>query len=106
MFGFGVPQTTSRLLRRSTCISTAAEGRFFLSVGDNEDAPVDEDRALSLASAVLRRNPDTPVLVKADQKVPYGRVVEAMVLLQQAGAQKVGFLTDPPDTSTRRRGQN
>jgi biopolymer transport protein TolR len=35
------------------------------------------------------------VLVKADQAVPYGRVVTGMVLLQQAGAEKVGFITDP-----------
>jgi biopolymer transport protein ExbD len=27
--------------------------------------------------------------------VPYGRVVEGMVLLQQAGARKVGFVTEP-----------
>jgi biopolymer transport protein ExbD len=35
------------------------------------------------------------VLVKADQSVPYGRVVAGMVLLQQSGAEKVGFITDP-----------
>jgi biopolymer transport protein TolR len=35
------------------------------------------------------------VLVKADQSVPYGRVVTGMVLLQQSGAEKVGFITDP-----------
>jgi biopolymer transport protein TolR len=35
------------------------------------------------------------VLVKADTTVPYGTVVRAMVLLQKAGASKVGFLTDP-----------
>jgi biopolymer transport protein ExbD len=34
-------------------------------------------------------------LVKADTTVPYGTVVHAMVLLQHAGATKVGFLTDP-----------
>jgi biopolymer transport protein TolR len=44
----------------------------------------------------LRRDPLTPVLVKADTTVPYGTVVRAMVLLQHAGAAKVGFLTDPP----------
>jgi biopolymer transport protein ExbD len=27
--------------------------------------------------------------------VPYGSVVRGMVLLQQAGAKKIGFLTDP-----------
>ena len=46
---------------------------------------------------MIRRKPETPVLVKADQTVSYGRVVTAMVLLQQAGAGKVGFLTDPAD---------
>ncbi len=45
----------------------------------------------------LGNNPATPVLVKADQSVGYGRVVTAMVMLQQAGAAKVGFLTDPAD---------
>jgi biopolymer transport protein TolR len=48
-----------------------------------------------VASAVLRREPGRSVLVKADRAVPYGRVVEGMVLLQQAGANKVGFVTEP-----------
>jgi hypothetical protein len=34
-------------------------------------------------------------LVKADTTVPYGAVVRVMVLLQKAGAAKLGFLTDP-----------
>ena len=46
-------------------------------------------------AALLRRDPQTPILVKADTTVPYGTVVHAMVLLQHAGAAKVGFLTDP-----------
>jgi biopolymer transport protein TolR len=50
----------------------------------------------SRTGALLRRDPLTPVLVRADTSVPYGTVVRAMVLLQQAGAAKVGFLTDPP----------
>jgi biopolymer transport protein TolR len=39
------------------------------------------------------------VVVNGDHAVSYGRVVQAMVLLQQAGARKVGFLTDPPRKS-------
>jgi biopolymer transport protein ExbD len=35
------------------------------------------------------------VLVQADETVPYGRVVTGAVLLQQAGASKIGFQTDP-----------
>ena len=58
------------------------------------------------ASAVIRRNPQIQVLVKADQAVPYGRVVLGGSLLQQAGAPKLGLLTDPsgaPDRQRRRR---
>jgi len=84
-------------------LSVDAAGRFYLSVGAKEDAPLEAERVVSLTAAVLRRKPDTPVLVKADQKVPYGRVVEAMVLLQEAGAAKVGFLTDPPAAPQRAR---
>ncbi|MEN9726219.1 MAG: Biopolymer transport protein ExbD/TolR, partial [Pseudomonadota bacterium] len=38
----------------------------------------------------------TTFLVKGDQGVPYGRVVEVMALMQNAGIEDVGLLTDPP----------
>jgi len=83
-------------------LSVDAEGRMYLSVGDDEDQPVDGGRIVELASAVLRRNPQTPVLVNADQRVAYREVVAAMVLLKEAGAKNVGFLTEPPARSRRR----
>ena len=49
----------------------------------------------SRTAALLRRDPQTPVLIRADTAVPYGTVAHAMVLLQRAGADKVGLLTDP-----------
>jgi biopolymer transport protein TolR len=76
-------------------LSVDVDGQFFLNVGDAEAEPREPAQIVSLASAVLRRRPDLPVLVKADERVAYGRVITAMVLLQRAGAQKVGFLTDP-----------
>jgi len=47
---------------------------------------------------VLGEKPNTPMFVKADRAVPYGNVVGAMVVLQQAGAQNIGFITDPLDS--------
>lgn len=70
-------------------------GKFYLNLGKDEESPIDDDTVVDRVSTVLRREPKTPVLVKADRSVPYGRVVEGMVLLQQAGAEKVGFITDP-----------
>ncbi len=81
--------------REPLVLSVDRDGRYFLNVGGDEDAAIDEDEVARRAGAVLGRDPGTPVLVKADEKVPYGSVVRGMVLLQQAGAKKIGFLTDP-----------
>ena len=62
-----------------------------------EETPVDASVVIARSAAVLRRTPDTPVLVRADTAVEYGRVVSAMVLLQRAGAEQVGFITDPAE---------
>jgi biopolymer transport protein TolR len=72
-----------------------ARGRFYVNFGPDPDKPSSEATVSARTSALLRRDPQTPVLVKADTTVPYGTVVRAMVLLQHAGAAKVGFLTDP-----------
>ena len=36
------------------------------------------------------------VLVRGDQNVAYGKVIQAMALLQQAGVNNVGLVTEPP----------
>jgi biopolymer transport protein TolR len=76
-------------------LSVDARGNLYLNLGKDEESPITEDAVIERVAAVLRREPKTPVLVKADQSVPYGQVVAGMVLLQQAGAEKVGFITDP-----------
>lgn len=76
-------------------ISIDANGRLFLNQGESPSGALDDVLLESRVAALLRRTPGVPVFVKGDRAVPYGRVVEAMVLLQRAGAAKVGFLTEP-----------
>ena len=76
-------------------LSVDRNGHYYLNVGKNEDASIDAEEVARRAAAVLGRDKGTPVLIKADERVPYGRVVQGMVLLQQAGATRIGFLTDP-----------
>jgi biopolymer transport protein TolR len=85
-------------------LSIDREGRFYLNIGDDVESPVEDDVVLERVSAVIRRNAETPVLVKGDQSVPYGRVVTGAALLQQAGAAKIGFLTDPAEIERNQRG--
>jgi len=43
-----------------------------------------------------RQNPSTEVQLKADQSVPYGKVVELIGLAQQAGLSRIGFVAEAP----------
>ncbi len=85
-------------------LSIDREGLLYLNLGDPRRA-LGPERLLEVAAAALRREPARPVLVKADRAVSYGRVVEGMVLLQQAGAKKVGFVTEPLPAGERKTGQ-
>ncbi|MGE0188926.1 MAG: protein TolR [Steroidobacteraceae bacterium] len=76
-------------------LSVDKGGAYYLSVSSNPDAAIDADTVVQRVSAILRRAPATQVLVKADAAVPYGQVVQGMVLLQRSGAEQVGFVTDP-----------
>jgi biopolymer transport protein TolR len=78
-------------------LSIDAAGNLYLNAGDDEQKPIAAEDLVARTRAVLTRRPTTQVFVKADQSVPYGRVVYAMVLLQQGGAESVGFITDPLD---------
>lgn len=59
------------------------------------------DDQLQTTEALLRRlqqlaktHPDTEVQLRADAAVPYGRMVEIIGTAQQAGLNRVGFVTD------------
>jgi biopolymer transport protein TolR len=78
------------------------EGKMYLNVGANPQEPLDAQTVEIRTAAAIRRTPDVQVLVKAAETLPYGRVVDAMVILQRAGATKVGFVTDPLPERERR----
>ena len=67
-----------------------AEGRFYAG-----DEPVSAEQVLARAKAAAARNPSTEVHLRADARVPYGRVAELIGRLQEAGLSRIGFVTDP-----------
>jgi biopolymer transport protein TolR len=77
-------------------------GRLFLNYNKPEDEPIDAAKVEAEAAAVLRRAPETVVLVRGDYRVAYGEVVGAMTILQRAGADKVGFVTESPRDEKRK----
>src|SRR5262245_9704767 len=72
-------------------------GKLYLNVGGSPNVALEDEVVGARVTAALRRQPERPVLVKADETIAYGRVVGAMVILQHSGATKVGFVTDALD---------
>jgi biopolymer transport protein TolR len=95
-----LPQAAAAPIERESkeplVVSVDAAGNYFLNVGENHEKPVDETTLVQRVAAVLRNQPGTPVLVRGDKNVNYGRVVRAMTLLQSAGAPSVGLITESP----------
>ncbi len=77
-------------------VSVKADGSFYLNLGEKPGDAVKLADIRTKVAAVIRRNPDTQVLVWGDVKVPYGAVVTLMSELQSAGAPSVGLVTDAP----------
>ena len=70
-------------------------GQAFLN-----DTPVSlEDLARQLTQAASR-NLDTEVQLRADEAVPYGKVVEVMGVAHKAGLSRIGFVAEPAPTTS------
>ena len=78
-------------------------GDLYLNAGGDLDGTasglIDSETLVKTVGAIVRRNPDIQVLVGGDERVGYGEVYNAMVLLQKAGVSKVGLMSDPLDTN-------
>jgi biopolymer transport protein TolR len=82
-------------------VSMRVDGAIFVNLGlqnaNDEGTRVTVYSLEDQAGKILRERPEVPVYVKADEKLDYGEVVRVMTVLQKAGAESVGLITDPPE---------
>jgi biopolymer transport protein ExbD/biopolymer transport protein TolR len=78
-----------------------SDAPLFIAVAINEqgqmyvgDEAVTSEQLLQRARDAARRDPLTEVQLRADSRVPYGRVAELIGLVQDAGLSRVGFVTE------------
>jgi len=77
-------------------VSVDSAGKLYLNVGGNNEQALELATIKQRVAAVLRRDPQKPVMVWGDQAVSYGTVVKVMTGLQEAGALSVGLVTEEP----------
>ena len=71
-------------------ITVDAEGKIFI-----QEAEVDETALAPRLQAVTGANPDLRIFVRGDRTINYGRVIQVMGLVSQAGFNKVALIADP-----------
>ncbi|MFP6837188.1 MAG: protein TolR, partial [Pseudomonadales bacterium] len=81
-------------------VSIREDGAMFVNLGiqnaEDEGTRVTIYSLEDQVGKILRARPQVPVYVKADHKLDYGVVVGVMTVLQRAGAESVGLITEPP----------
>jgi len=96
-----LPQASAKPMQsqklKPLVLSVDLKGRFYLDVGDNPEQAIDAETLVARIAAVLQLKKGTQVLVKGDEGVAYGKVMDAMVLAQKAGAPSVGLITRNPE---------
>ena len=68
-----------------------AEGQLFLG-----EQPASVEQIVERVREAARRDPATEVQLRADRRVPYGRVAELIGWVQQGGLSRIGFVTEAP----------
>lgn len=90
--------------REPIIVSVNQQGSYFLNISSTPADPIEAQALVVRVAAELelakQTNQKLNVLVKGDQGVTYGKVVQAMALLKKAGAEQVGLLTDSESTDT------
>ncbi|HXG27703.1 MAG TPA: ExbD/TolR family protein [Nevskiales bacterium] len=78
-------------------LTVRRDGALLLNLGEAPEQPVSAEEVKRIVSIALRHKPQRRVVVSGDRSADYGMIMNAMVLLQEAGAQKVGLQSRPPE---------
>ncbi|WP_077928107.1 biopolymer transporter ExbD [Wohlfahrtiimonas populi] len=78
-------------------ISVNGHGEFFFNHAEDPNSPLSEQRITDLATQMFAENSKIQALVKGDKTAPYGKVIDAMSLLQSVTHQNVQLMTSPMD---------
>ena len=93
-----LPQSKAKSVQNDkepAVVSVDKDGKLYLTLGPSVREPIEPQALVAKVSAFIRENPQLQVLVAGDTRADYGRVYNAMVLLQQGGVAKVGLMSQP-----------
>ncbi len=93
-----LPQSNAKSMQEKkdpVIVSVDRAGNYFLTVEAGSNEAVTAEQLEAKIGAIVRQNPQVPVFVAGDGSANYQKVMDAMVLLQEAGVQRVGLMSQP-----------
>ncbi len=78
-------------------VALAIDGEGRLYLGDRPlEAKGAREQVMQRVREAAQRDPGTEVQLRADSRVPYGRVAELIGWVQEAGLTRIGLVTEAP----------
>lgn len=99
-----LPQAAAKALPpkkdKPIIVSVDQQGNFYLNTSPTPTQIITPQNLMSDVSTQLQAaqvlHKESDIFVKGDRNANYGHIMQAMVLLQKAGAQGVGLITQSP----------
>lgn len=95
-----LPKSTAKSIEQKKepiVVVVSTDGTYSLKMQDLPQQKVDAAVLTRKVSAFVKSNPDVAVFVAGDRSASYDTVYQAMVLLQQAGVERVGLMSNSAD---------
>jgi biopolymer transport protein TolR len=100
-----LPESNAKSLEQDKdpmVVQVDAAGAYALVLpGNDRPQAIGADELEARVRGIVNQNPKQAIFVAGDGSANYQKVMDAMVLLQRAGVQKVGLMSDPQHQSAR-----
>jgi biopolymer transport protein TolR len=93
-----LPQSDAKSMQEKkdpVVVSVDPAGNYFLTVEAGSNEALLPEALEAKMRAIVAQNPKVPVFVAGDGTANYQKVMDAMVLLQRAGVERVGLMSQP-----------
>lgn len=76
-------------------VSVDASGALYVNLGSTPNKPVTADVLIARVVARRKQYPELPILIQGDVQADYGKVINAMSILNEAGVDNFSLVTKP-----------
>ncbi|MGH8124084.1 MAG: protein TolR [Rudaea sp.] len=93
-----LPQSTAKAVqidKEPILISVDQDGKFYLTLGGSPREEISPDDLIKKVAAVVRQDPQVPVLLGGDERARYGQVYQILPGLKDSGVTKLLLMSQP-----------